>query len=52
MKATECGRCGRKLKTHKSIEQGYGPVCWRKYLKDQAKIGFMENQLTIDEITQ
>jgi len=26
----KCGKCGRKLKDTKSIEQGYGPVCWGK----------------------
>ena len=29
-----CGRCGRKLKTRKSMEQGFGPVCYRKHLAD------------------
>jgi len=23
-----CNKCGRKLKDSKSIERGYGPVCW------------------------
>lgn len=26
-----CGNCGRKLKDVKSIERGYGPVCWGKF---------------------
>lgn len=50
MKYSQCGRCGRKLKTNKSIEQGYGPVCYKKYLKEQEEVGTMDNQLTIEEI--
>lgn len=26
-----CRSCGRKLKDTKSIERGYGPVCWEKF---------------------
>lgn len=26
----ECSLCSRKLKDPKSIERGYGPVCWNK----------------------
>lgn len=25
-----CGNCGRKLKDAKSMERGYGPVCWKR----------------------
>lgn len=25
-----CIKCGKKLKDAKSIERGYGPVCWRE----------------------
>ncbi|MGL5433775.1 MAG: DUF6011 domain-containing protein [Lachnospiraceae bacterium] len=25
-----CQSCGRKLKDTKSVERGYGPVCWGK----------------------
>lgn len=31
-----CGRCGRKLRGKKSVERGYGPVCYRKETMDQA----------------
>lgn len=24
----KCRKCGRKLRDVKSIERGYGPVCW------------------------
>jgi len=45
----ECTRCGRELKTPKSIELEFGPVCYQKYLKEQAEIGFKEDQMTIDD---
>jgi len=43
VKAEICGRCGRVLKTEKSIERGYGPVCIRKveqeeWERDQAEL--------------
>lgn len=31
----ECVKCGRKLKDRKSIERGYGPVCWVKAKKEE-----------------
>lgn len=49
-KFSTCSRCGRKLKDQKSMERGLGPVCYQKYLKEQAEIGFSENQMTIDEV--
>lgn len=49
-KFSTCSRCGRKLKDKKSMERGLGPVCYQKYLKEQAEIGFSENQMTIDEV--
>lgn len=42
-----CGRCGRKLKTAKSIEDGFGPVCKKKH--EQAEAEFLKRQITIDE---
>lgn len=45
-----CKRCGRKLKTVKSIKQGFGPVCWKKYLKEQEQIGFMDNQMSMEDV--
>jgi hypothetical protein len=30
-----CGRCGRKLKTPKSMADGFGPVCKRKVEADK-----------------
>lgn len=32
----ECARCGRKLKTAKSIEDGMGRVCKRKSMTEKA----------------
>lgn len=45
-----CTRCGRKLKTQKSIELEFGPVCHKKFLAAQAEIGFADDQVTIDEV--
>ncbi|MFA1820582.1 DUF6011 domain-containing protein [Virgibacillus oceani] len=45
-----CSRCGRKLKDSKSIEREFGPVCYKKYLKEQQEIGIADNQITIDEV--
>lgn len=42
-----CGRCGRKLKTQKSIEIGFGPVCKKKH--EAAEAEFLKRQVTIDE---
>lgn len=32
----KCGRCGRKLRGTKSVERGYGPVCFRKRFLEHA----------------
>ncbi|EGQ21097.1 hypothetical protein HMPREF9372_3380 [Sporosarcina newyorkensis 2681] len=42
-----CKRCNKPLKTSKSIEVGYGPVCKRKH--DQAEAEFLKRQITLDE---
>lgn len=47
MKLPMCKRCGRKLTTEKSIERGYGIVCYKKYLKEEAEREFLKNQTTI-----
>lgn len=44
-----CTRCGRKLKDRKSIERELGPVCYKKYLAEQAEIGFADDQMSIDD---
>lgn len=30
----QCDRCGRKLKDKKSLDRGYGPVCYKKELEE------------------
>ncbi|WP_342573732.1 DUF6011 domain-containing protein [Solibacillus sp. FSL K6-1781] len=45
-----CGRCNRQLKTSKSMELGFGPVCYRKHQQELADAEFVRNQVTIDEI--
>lgn len=45
-----CERCNRQLKTVKSMGLGFGPVCYRKHLKEQADAEFERNQVTIDEV--
>jgi hypothetical protein len=42
-----CNRCNRPLKTQKSIDVGYGPVCKRKH--QEAEEEFLKRQVTIDE---
>lgn len=42
-----CKRCNRQLKTVKSIDVGYGPVCKKK--QDEADAEFLRIQITIDE---
>lgn len=32
----KCGRCGRKLKGAKSVERGFGPVCFKKQVLERA----------------
>lgn len=40
-------RCNRPLKTQKSIDMGFGPVCKKKH--DEAEEEFLKRQITIDE---
>lgn len=47
-----CGRCGRKLKTQKSIDAGFGPVCKRKHEQELADAEFEKIQVTIDEVIE
>ena len=34
-----CQRCGRRLKTTKSKQMGFGPGCYKKYLQEKRKRG-------------
>ncbi len=45
-----CMRCGRKITDKLSLERGLGPSCYKKYMAEQAEIGFEKDQMTIDEI--
>jgi Family of unknown function (DUF6011) len=47
-----CATCGRRLKDRKSIERGYGPVCYKKHLKALSDKEFEKRQLTIDEVME
>lgn len=40
----QCKRCGRKLKTVKSMADGFGPVCKKKF-----EAGKASKQLTLEE---
>lgn len=42
-----CKRCNRKLRTQKSIDMGFGPVCKKKH--DEAEEEFLKRQVTLDE---
>lgn len=42
-----CKRCNRPLRTQKSIDVGYGPICKRKH--DEAEEEFLKRQITIDD---
>ena len=46
----KCGRCGKPLKTAKSIEVGLGPTCKKK--QDAADAEFERIQVTIDEVLE
>ncbi len=48
----QCARCNRKLIDKKSIERGYGPVCYKRHLKEEQDAEFERNQLTINEIPE
>lgn len=48
MNHESCGRCGRKLKTEKSKEIGYGPVCHKKVLAAANEVP--EGQLNIEDV--
>lgn len=36
-KIERCKRCGRKLKNNESQLLGYGPGCYKKYVKEENK---------------
>lgn len=42
----KCRVCGKELRTWKSIQRGFGPVCEKRYLNDIYK----NQQMTIDNV--
>lgn len=46
----QCGRCNRPLKSDKSKEIGFGPVCYKKHLQAVADAEFEKKQITIDQV--
>ncbi len=45
-KSFNCRMCGKELKTLKSIQKGFGPICEKKYLEDVYK----NPQISMDNI--
>jgi len=43
---TTCGKCRKPLKSPKSVERGYGPICWRAILREQPKDPADESDFT------
>lgn len=43
-----CRMCGKELKTWKSIQKGFGPICEKKYLDDV----YNNQQINIETILQ
>ncbi|SET95135.1 hypothetical protein SAMN05421676_11234 [Salinibacillus kushneri] len=43
----QCARCNRNLKDKKSIERGFGPVCYKKHQEEEKE--FLKKQVTLDE---
>lgn len=44
----KCRICGKELKTWKSIQKGFGPVCEKMYLEDVYK----NQQINIEKLIQ
>jgi hypothetical protein len=44
-----CKRCGRALKSAKSIELGYGPTCYKIINSQDKSIPSQDNSITIQE---
>lgn len=45
-----CARCNRQLKTEKSQERGFGPVCYSKHIAEmeQAEQGMAEHEAYLE----
>lgn len=44
----KCRMCGKELKTWRSIQKGFGPICEKKYLDDV----YNNQQINIETIIQ
>lgn len=44
----KCRMCGKELKTWRSIQRGFGPICERRYLNDV----YNNQQMTLESILQ
>ena len=45
-KSFNCRMCGKELKTWRSIQKGFGPVCEKKYLEDVYK----NQQISVENV--
>lgn len=45
-KSFNCRMCGKELKTWRSIQRGFGPICEKRYLEDVYK----NQQISMDTI--
>lgn len=44
----KCRMCGKELKTWKSIQKGFGPVCEKRYLEDV----YRNQQICVEHLEQ
>lgn len=44
----KCRMCGKELRTWKSIQKGFGPICEKRYIEDVYK----NQQVSLDTILQ
>ena len=47
-KSFNCRLCGKELKTWRSIQKGFGPICERRYLNDV----YNKQQMTLESLLQ
>jgi len=46
--SVQCQRCGRKLRTTKAMELGYGRVCHSKYKAEKVREEMERNQMRLE----
>ena len=44
----KCLRCGRKLKTDKAKQLGYGDICYEKVIKENKSPGLFKLKININ----